>query len=391
MKIITVTSKADWQLFHQVPHRVYRDDPNWICPLESDVEGAFDPEKNLAMQRGEAACYVLLDDAGQPAGRVAAFVDHERNETQEHPLGGMGFFECIENADYARALFRQAEDFLTERNVAVMEGPVNFGERERFWGLLVKGFDPPLFQENYQPPYYRPYFEEWGFQPFEQVLTLKGLVDEVPIERFRKISDRIKSKYPVHGELVDMKRLDKYAEDFRYVYNRAFRHFPHFKEISTEQMRELFNQFKPIADTRAITVVYHDNTPAGFCVLLPDIAPYVRFANGRLSMWKLPVFLFKFKTARRRSLKGIAFGIDPAHQRKGLYSIMVDTLYSEYIKTRYPVYYLAGIRAHNEVMVKSTLNLGVQIDRVHLTYRKNLLPDIPFEPFPFIDIDEPSS
>ena len=153
--IIEVKDKEGWKLFHKAPHIVYQNDPKWICPLESDVEGIFDPKKNKALQNGEAACFVLLDENGKPAGRITAFIDHKRNQALPFPVGGIGFFDCIHHKSYAFALFEKAETWLREKGAKAVDGPINFGERDKFWGLLVKGLYPPLYQESYNPPYYQ--------------------------------------------------------------------------------------------------------------------------------------------------------------------------------------------------------------------------------------------
>ena len=96
----------------------------------------------------------------------------------------------------------------------------------------------------------------------------------------------MKEKYPVHAETLNLKRPDKHIRDLIHVYNKAFCHFPHFKEITVKEVRTMFAQMKPIADPHVISFVYYDNTPAGICVMLPDIAPFLQFAKGRLSWWK---------------------------------------------------------------------------------------------------------
>ena len=41
-----------------------------------------------------------------------------------------------------------------------MDGPINFGERDKWWGLLVEGFDKePMYGMAFNPPYYASLFE----------------------------------------------------------------------------------------------------------------------------------------------------------------------------------------------------------------------------------------
>lgn len=61
------------------------------------------------------------------------------------------FFECIEGHDYATNLFQAAETYLQKRGIELVDATIDFGSRDCYWVLLVDGFEPPLFQENYHP------------------------------------------------------------------------------------------------------------------------------------------------------------------------------------------------------------------------------------------------
>ena len=48
-----------------------------------------------------------------------------------------------------------------------MDGPINFGDRDQWWGLLVKGFEfTPLYANPYNFEYYIKLFENYGFQNY---------------------------------------------------------------------------------------------------------------------------------------------------------------------------------------------------------------------------------
>ncbi len=386
MKIIEVTDQSTWKLFHRVPHRIYGNDPNWICPLESDVQNIFDPAFNKYLKTGKARAYVLLDDQGQPAGRIGAFIDYARNEKQNSSAGGIGYFECIENEAYAEALFNRAEDYLTGKGMNIIDGPISLGERDRFWGLLVKGYDkPPYYQENYHPRYYKAIFERQGYRPFEQILTLTTTMDTVPVDRFRKISKRVLSKYDIRMEFLDLKKIDKYASDAAKVYNQAFKHIAFFQPLSGPQIIQMFETIKPILEPKMICFAYYNGEPIAFNAIVPEINLYLKGFNGKMNWWKTFLFFWKFRTKKKKPLKGVAFGIHPDHQNKGVYAVLVDYLHTDYTQNKYGTVCVPTIRGHNKTMVKTTTQLGAKVDRVHVTYRKILDPNIPFEPFDFYE------
>ena len=126
--------------------------------------------------------------------------------------------------------------------------------------------------------------------------------------------------------------------------------------------------------------------PAMAMGFIPDINPFLKSANGRLAWWRIPQLLWCIKNTKRHLLKGIAFGVDPEYQRKGAFAELIHSIYNEHTRTKYSDFYLATIRGHNRVMVKSISNLGVEVERVHLAYRKILDNSIPLEPFDFMEL-----
>ena len=128
-----------------MPKKLYKDDKVWVCPLDNDIEAVFDPARNTYFGHGEAERWVLYDDSNNLAGRVAAFYDTLLCNSWDQPTGGMGFFECINDRDSAFLLFDTAREWLKSKGMEAMDGPVNFGENDKYWGLLVNGFTHPSF------------------------------------------------------------------------------------------------------------------------------------------------------------------------------------------------------------------------------------------------------
>ena len=145
MQLIEVTDKKSKKLFHKIPHLIYRDDPNWACPLEGMVENIFDPQKNPSFKNGEAKRWVLKNNSGELVGRIAAFYNLDKAKIFEQPTGGCGFFECVDNQEAANLLFDAARDWLKTKGMEAMDGPVNFGENYMNWGVLADGFMPQGF------------------------------------------------------------------------------------------------------------------------------------------------------------------------------------------------------------------------------------------------------
>jgi len=189
MKIVEVSTSGHKHEFLMFPVKLYKNEPTWIRPLDKDVEAVFDLKKNKTFQHGECTRWILQHDDGETIGRVAAFVNQKTtNKGNEQPTGGLGFFDCINNQEAAFLLFDQCKIWLQDRGMEAMDGPINFGNRDRWWGLLVEGYErQPNYQCNYNFPYYKDFFEAYGFQVYFYQLTfgrpIIGPLDERLMER----------------------------------------------------------------------------------------------------------------------------------------------------------------------------------------------------------------
>lgn len=170
MRVIEVQDKISRRQFLDVVDLIYRDDEAYVRPLDSMIEEIFDPLQNSFHSHGTAARFILKDKE-LVIGRVAVFINEQKAYGFDQPTGGMGFFECVNNKEAAFILFDTAKEWLKERGMEAMDGPVNFGENDNFWGLLVDGFVQPGFGMQYNTRYYQAFYEEYGFTTYFEQIT----------------------------------------------------------------------------------------------------------------------------------------------------------------------------------------------------------------------------
>jgi len=161
MQLIEVTTATLARDFIKVNVEINKGNTNYIRPLDKDVNEVFDKKKNKAFRHGKCIRWILKDNSGKLTGRIAAFTNKKyRNKGDDVPVGGIGFFDCINDQGAANLLFDTAKQWLTANGMEAMDGPVNFGERDRWWGLVVEGFQEPMYCMNYNYPYYQQLFEQ---------------------------------------------------------------------------------------------------------------------------------------------------------------------------------------------------------------------------------------
>ena len=380
----------DWTTWHAVLDARYAGNPQYVYPLRSDIEGILS-ERNAAFTGDNLRLWVVTGPDNRPVGRVAAFVDEARNAELALPVGGMGFFECPDNGAAADLLLTAAEDWLRARGMQAVDGPINFGERDKFWGLLTRGWYRPIYQETYNPPYYQRLLEERGYQPHEQCLTMRGVVAEFPGDRLGKLADRVRDRYGLYTKQIDRRHLRQGADDFAEAYNAAFNHWPYFKPLTGDDIYPTFRQMKPIMDPHLTCLAYNrEGRPIGLAGLIPDINCFLGGTRGKLDLLGLPKFLWRLKFQRRpRNCKGIAFGIAQEYQRQGVYPLMVNAMFTSgnyHTSRTYRYVDMATIRGHNQLMVDTCRQMNTEIHRVHVAYRKGLVPGARWEPFGMMEV-----
>src|SRR5690606_38112142 len=127
MKVIEVNNPDLAKSFIDVALQFYKNDANYIRPLDADIDEVFDPQKNNSFKQGECIRWLLQDASGKYIGRIAAFYTKETIDNYELPTGGCGFFECINNKEAAFVLFETAKAWLESKGLEAMDGPINFG------------------------------------------------------------------------------------------------------------------------------------------------------------------------------------------------------------------------------------------------------------------------
>lgn len=372
MEILPVRSEKDARLFLKVPLEIYKQDKNWIRPLNKDIEDVFDPKKNKAFRSGKVQRWILKD-GDRLIGRIAAFTNSKyRNKGDDVPVGGMGFFECINNQDAADLLLDNARHWLISQGMEAMDGPINFGERDRWWGLVTEGFYEPLYCMNYNLPYYKDLLESYGFKPFYHQVCLFMYPKEPFNPKVWQRHAALAENPDLHSERLKKNNLEKYAADFATVYNAAWAGHGGLKQLSKDQVLIMFKKMKPVMDENILWFIYEKNKPVGIFVNLPDLNQWFKHLNGKFGLLQKLKFLWLKTFKKNKRFTGLVFGISPEWQGKGLDAYLIGeagkVIQSEAVP--YTEYEMQWIGDFNPKMINIGYGLGdVKKSRQLTTYR----------------------
>ena len=372
MRLTEVTTPAHSLAFIKVNVDINKTNPNYIRPLNKDVLEVFDEKKNKAFRQGKCIRWILKDDAGNLVGRIAAFTNKKyKNKGDEVPVGGIGFFDCIHDQRAADLLFDTAKEWLLRQGMEAMDGPINFGERDRWWGLLVEGFQEPLYCMNYNYAYYQELFEHYGFRNFFNQHCF-GLDTTKKLSAKMYERHAIIEKDPGYKAIhIDKNKLEKFAGDFTTIYNKAWAGHGGLKELKKEQVLIMFKKMKPVMDERVLWFAYYNDEPVCMFINLPDINQYFRHLNGKFGLLQKLYFVWLQKTRKRTKFVGIVYGIVPEFQGTGVDAFMLieaAKLVQPY--TDYREFEMQWIGEFNPKMINLAKSLGDTFpSRRLITYR----------------------
>ncbi len=358
-------------MFLDTARVINRNDITWVCPLDNDIKAVFDPAKNPYFKRGVVERWVLTGDKGELLGRIAAFVDHNLAHSHEQPTGGMGFFECIPDQKAAFLLFDQAKEWLKEKGMEAMDGPVNFGETDKYWGLLVNGFTHPSFDVPYNPPYYQELFESYGFQVYYKMEGFHLDITKPLPERLRKIAERILSKPGYAFRHFTWKEEEKITKDFAEVFNEAWASFKkHFEPLEHAYIRETLKKARPILEEEFIWLAYFEEKPIGIYLMFPDLNQILKHLDGKLDPVSMLKFLWLKKRKTMTRAKGLLMGVIPKYQNRGIESAFIHNLAEVFSrKKQYTEIEFSWVADFNPAMRKIFMAVGCVPVKNYITYR----------------------
>lgn len=388
MQLVVVGDDSTRREFLDLPVRLYKNEKSWIRPLDQDVEGVFDPKKNKLFRHGEAIRWILKDDNGATIGRVAAFVNKKTSQKEDQPTGGLGFFECINDTNAANMLLDACKEWLQQRGMEAMDGAINFGDRDRWWGLLAKGHElEPNYCMPYTFAYYLQLFENYGFELYFRQFTYGRKVKEGGVsEKIQQRAERLLADPKYNFRHAEMKNMDKYAEDFRTIYNKAWVKHKGVGEMTKPQVDNIFKKLKPVMDPKIMMFGYYEDEPIAFFLNLPELNQIFKHVNGNLNWWGKLLFLYHKWRGTCKKMLGLVFGVVPAHQGKGIESAMAIAT-SRYVwtsKSPYLDFEMNWIGDFNPKMMRIAEEVGGEVYKVHHTYRYLFDRSKPFVRCPII-------
>ncbi len=380
LSITPVAGKADLKAFVDLPWRLYANDPAWVPPLKAEVYGLLTPGKNPFFEHAEAQ-YFLARRSGGVVGRISAHIDHlaltmPPEQGMGPGTGNFGLFEA-EDAEIGTALIATAEQWLRDKGMTRVLGPISLSIWEEP-GLLIAGHDhPPSVMMGHNSPTYQPMIESAGYIPVKQLKTydLDITVNFPPLVQ-RIIASGEKNPR-IRVRKVDKSKFHEEAAIILGILNDAWGRNWGFVPITDAEIAFTGKKLKPIVFEDLIRIAEVDGEPVAFMMTLPDLNEALMPLNGSLLPFGWAKLLWWLRKPRVRTMRVPLMGVRQSLQSSRLASQLAFMMIEFIRRDAVPNYgasrgEIGWVLEDNQGMNAISEAINATVDKVYQIYEKTL-------------------
>lgn len=327
--VTPVLSKGDLRAFIHLPWRLYKGNPHWVAPLYMFENERFDPKRNAFYYHSEVQLFTARRQ-GRVAGRISAHVDHEHNRYWNERTGFFGFFECEDDPQVARALLRAAEDWLRERGMERIRGPLSFSTNGEP-GLLLEGFDQPQMPlMPYTLPYYPALIESAGYAKVKDLFAWRWESQPVPEGPGKRMVEELRARPDVKVRRARIKDFRREYETILRLYNDAWSQNWGFVPATEAEADEIARSLRLIVDPAIVPIVEVNGQPAAMALAVPNYNWAQQPLKGSLFPFGWLRLLWRLKVRRPGSGRLLLLGVGKEFRQRqyaGLAYLLCDEIY----------------------------------------------------------------
>ncbi len=321
-----INKRKDYKKFVRFPTELYKDNPNYIPPMEAD-ELKMTTKKNAHYGECEQV-HFLAEENGKVIGRIACLVMHEYNKKNNSKYARFTRFDVVDREDVAHALLSAAESLAKEQGMEYIHGPLGYDDMERE-GLMVYGFENKgSFITSYNAPYYQTYIENFGYKPDAKWVEWRFKFPMKMDDRVERIANVVEKRYGFHEQHYKSisEAIKKHGDEFFNLVDETFEELYGTMPFNKELRRQIISTFKLILDTRYVCLVFNKKEEfIGFGLTWPSLADAMQKTHGRMLPFGFIKWLKAIKHPNAVELGIIA--VKKEYQKLGVTGFIIKKLF----------------------------------------------------------------
>ncbi|WP_052911765.1 GNAT family N-acetyltransferase [Riemerella anatipestifer] len=326
-----VTNDRELKDFIKFPNNLYKENSNYVPPLNNDEKNIWNAKENPALSYSDAEQYLAYRN-GEVVGRIALIVNYKEEKELGIKKLRFGWLDFIDDIEVSKALMDKAVQVAKSKNIPKIEGPMGFTNLDKA-GMLVMGFDKLATMIGiYNFDYYPTHLEQLGLKKEKEWVEFEIDFPEQLPEKITKFSGLIKEKYKLKVLRFNHKKeILPLVEPMFKLLDETYKNLSTYTPISDEQIKTYKEKYFGFIDKDYIICISDEhNDLIAFAITMPSYSRVLQKAKGRLFPFGWWHFLQASKKNDRANFYLI--GIRPDYQRRGVTSIIFEEIYKVFKK-----------------------------------------------------------
>lgn len=327
VRIVKITSRREMNDFIHVIDDIYRDYPQYVPDLESDIRSLFSIKTNPGLEFSDIQPFVAYQN-NKAVGRIVGIVNRKANEKWKTKSVRFSLIEFIDDINVSRALLDAVEQWGRSLGMDHIHGPLGVTDFDKE-GMLIEDFDlTGSLTAIYNPPYYPRHMEALGFtKEVDWVQVRINVPSEVPA-RYARVAQYAREnigltvkKYP---KII---LLGERGHKVFNLFNMAYAQIFGFSELSPKQIDHFLKKYLSFVDTQLIPIIENDkNEVVGAAVSMGSLTKALQKSHGRLLPFGWFHLLRSLKWKHEESAEMLLIAIHPDYQGLGVNAMFFDDL-----------------------------------------------------------------
>ena len=335
VEVKKVTCKRDVSDFIHLPDYIYRDCPQYVPDLRSDVRVMITPRTVNAEHGALNVQPFVAYRHDIPVGRIVGIINQRANEKWQTKSVRFSMIEFIDDLDVSGALIEAVSKWGQSYGMTRIQGPLGITDFDKE-GMLCENFDMTGSPNTiYNPDYYPRHMEALGMEKEVDWVQIRINVPKDIPARYRRVAQYCREQMglkviKVTDDMISNKGYGKKVFD---LLNVAYEPLFGFTRLSDEQVNQFLHKYLPVIDKQLIPVIVDEkNEVIGVAVTMGSISQAMRKADG--SLWPLGWYhlLKSLKWKREDNAEMLLIAVRPDLQGYGVNALFFEHLIPIYNK-----------------------------------------------------------
>lgn len=366
-----VTTRRDRKAFLQLERQLYKNDPNWVPPIWQVRKELVGFKSHPFYDDAESQAF-LVRRGDRVVGRVLAIINHAHNRRHDEKRGFFGFYECENDLDASNELFAGAANWLRQRGMTDVRGPVHPSLNYEV-GLLVQGFDsPPTFLIPYNHDYYGALIEGFGFAKVQDLFSYEAHVEILNDldPKLMFVIEEATRRFKVHCRPLDRSRFKEDVKSFLEIYNLSLQQTWGYVPMSPAEIEHQSKGLRHLIVPELTSIAEIGGEPVGAGFALLDYNQIIKKIDGRL----FPFGWLKLFTGRKGidRVRVVSANVLPEYQKWGLGIVTLARILPDAIDYGVQIGEFSWVLESNSLSRGTIERGGAKRTKVHRIYDRSL-------------------